>query len=111
MVIRTLLGFPQLSGSNNSLVNNKLYQIHSGPGKQGDVKVLGVFYSWALGLGLSFVFLSFFYVCAFYKRRKLKRSLHASLFFFSFTFSRSARYSFHSSIDLGGEEAPRENDK
>lgn len=69
----------------------------------------GVFF-WGLGGFLGGVCL-FFFFCAFFKNRQPKRSLHASLFFFSFAFSRIVLYSFHSSIDLGGKAAQRENDK
>lgn len=65
---------------------------------------------WELVLGLFFS--SFFiFLGAVFKSRQPKRSLHASQFFFSFGFSRTVLYSFHSSIDLGGEDAQRENDK
>lgn len=72
----------------------------------------GFFYCWALGfLGwvfvVCFLLLLFwgFFVCTF--KKKSKRALH-TLFFFSFAFSRIVLYSFHSSIDLKGEEAQKE---
>lgn len=66
-----------------------------------------------MGLGLYF---ALFFICllafgAFLKSRHPKRSIPASLLFFHFAVSRIVLYSFHSSIDLGGEEAQRENDK